>query len=285
MSEPAAARPTPAPPHASAPRFPYGAHDREPADPSAPAIAAEDLRVAYPHSPVLALADVDLFVPQGTRQALVGPNGAGKSTLLMAAAGLLPIVGGRLTVLGLPPGGAPRRVAYLAQRATLDWTFPVTVRRLVMGGRYAHLGWLRRPDAGDAARVDAVIERLGIAALAERRIQALSGGQQQRALLARALAQDAELLLLDEPLNAVDAESRAVIDGVLDALRDEGRTVIVATHDLGRLEADYDGVLYLAEGRTVAPPPGGFVVDAHEHGHGHGVAAHGGAGVTRGCGP
>lgn len=255
------------------PRWPYGgrAQNERPAD--APAIQARDLRVAYPSAATAALVDVDLVVPAGTRHALVGSNGAGKSTLLMAVAGLLPILGGQLSVFGRPPGAAPRRVAYLAQRATVDWTFPVTVRRLVMGGRYAHLGWLRWPGPRDAALVEAVMARLGIADLAERRIQALSGGQQQRALLARALAQDADLLLLDEPLSAVDAESRAVIAQVLDALRDAGRTVVVATHDLGRLEADYDGVLYLVEGRTVPPPPGGFVAHDHDHGPGSEPAA------------
>lgn len=255
----------PDPAHASepAPRWAYGGPGSRDIDSAAPAIAAVDLRVAYPGAQAAALTDVDLVVPRGTRHALVGSNGAGKSTLLMAAAGLLPVAGGRLEVLGGAPGAAPHRVAYLAQRSTVDWSFPVTVRRLVLGGRYAHLGWLRRPGPRDHARAQAVLDRLGIADLAERRIQALSGGQQQRALLARALAQGAELLLLDEPLNAVDAASRAVIEDVLDALRDEGRTVVMATHDLGRHEADYDGVLYLAEGRSVPPPPGGYAAGAH----------------------
>jgi len=246
-----------------APRWAYGGHAAEELDPAAPAIAAADLSVAYPGAHAPALVDVDLVVPRGTRHALVGSNGAGKSTLLQAAAGLLPIAAGRLEVLGGPPGVAPHRVAYLAQRSSVDWSFPVSVRRLVLGGRYAHLGWLSRPGPRDRMRVEAVLDRLGIADLAERRIQALSGGQQQRALLARALVQGADLLLLDEPLSAVDAASRAVIEVVLDDLRDEGRTVVMATHDLGRYEADYDGVLYLAEGRSVRPPPGGF--DHRDH--------------------
>jgi manganese/zinc/iron transport system ATP- binding protein len=149
-------------------------------------------------------------------------------------------------------------VAYLPQRDALDWRFPISVQGLVLTGRYVHLGWLRRARAPDRAIVTVLLDRLGIGALAERHIGELSGGQQQRALLARALAQEADLLLLDEPLNAVDAETRAVLEGVLGELRREGKTAVVATHDLGRLETDFDGALYLRAGRETAPPPGGF---------------------------
>jgi manganese/zinc/iron transport system ATP- binding protein len=149
-------------------------------------------------------------------------------------------------------------VAYLPQHDDVDWRFPVSVRRLVLTGRYVHLGWLRRPGERDVATASDVIKRLGLRAVADRQIGELSGGQQQRALLARALAQEADLLLLDEPLNAVDAETRSVFSTALEELKRQGRTVVVATHDLGRMEADFDGALYLNEGREAMPPPGAF---------------------------
>jgi ABC-type Mn2+/Zn2+ transport system ATPase subunit len=195
----------------------------------------------------------------GARVALVGPNGAGKSTLLKAAAGLLPVLSGEIKIYGQPVGACHHRVAYLPQRGELDWRFPISLRRLVMTGRYVHLGWLRRPGAADWAVVDRVMAQLELSQLAERQIGQLSGGQQQRALLARALAQEADLWLLDEPLNAVDNDTRAIIASVLDELKKQEKTVITATHDLGRLERDFDRAVYLCEGEVVPPPPGAFV--------------------------
>ncbi len=204
------------------------------------------------------LDSIDLDITAGSRTAMLGPNGAGKSTLLKAVAGLLPVQAGSIRIYGRPVDDCRHRVAYLPQRTDLDWRFPADVRRLVMTGRYVHLGWLRRPGAADRAQVERVMEQLGIAQLADRLPRDLSGGKQQRALLARALAQDPDLLLLDEPLNAVDADTRAVIARVLNELKQNGKTVIAATHDLGRLETDFDGALYLCEGREVAAPPGSF---------------------------
>jgi len=227
--------------------------------PGAPALVVHDLSVAYPGTRRLALKGVSLCVSVGMRIALVGHNGAGKSTLLKAVAGLLPVRSGSISIYGNPPGACHHRVAYLPQRGEIDWRFPITLRKLVLTGRYVHLGWLRHPALEDWLIADTMIDQLGLGDLRERQIGQLSGGQQQRAMLARALAQEADLLLLDEPLNAVDAETRAVIVGVLEGLRGRGRTVITATHDLGRLEADFDGVLYMAEGREIQPPPGAFV--------------------------
>jgi ABC-type Mn2+/Zn2+ transport system ATPase subunit len=218
---------------------------------SAPALEAQQLTVRYPVGDYPALRDVTITVPRGARIALVGPNGAGKSTLLKAAAGLLPIAGGRLTTFGLPPGCCPHLVAYLAQRSEVDWHFPISVRRLVVTGRYPHLGWLRLPSREDWRKADAALERLGIFDLAERQIGELSGGQQQRALLARALAQEAALLLLDEPMNAVDAETRAVVFDLLRDLGREGKTMVVATHDLDRLQTDFDDALFLFDGQVI----------------------------------
>ncbi|MGH2602504.1 MAG: metal ABC transporter ATP-binding protein, partial [Dehalococcoidia bacterium] len=190
--------------------------------PDAPPLEVSGLSVRYPGAAVLALQNASLCVPPGTVVALVGPNGSGKSTLLKAVAGLLELSGGAVRLFGLPPGTCRERLAYLPQRSEIDWRFPISVRRLAVTGRYVHLGWLRRPGRRDQAIVDAVLARLGITEFADRQIGRLSGGQQQRALLARALVQQAPLLLLDEPFNAVDAETRAVILDVLAELRSHG---------------------------------------------------------------
>ncbi len=231
--------------------FPYGGKAGASPVRSAPALEAQRLTVRYPVSDQPALRDATITVPSGARVALVGPNGAGKSTLLKAAAGLLPIAGGCLTTFGLPPGRCPHLVAYLAQRGEVDWHFPISVRRLVVTGRYPHLGWLRPPSREDWRKADAALERLGICDLAERQIGELSGGQQQRALLARALAQEAALLLLDEPMNAVDTATRAVVSDLLRDLGREGKAVVVATHDLDRLQTDFDDALFLFDGQVI----------------------------------
>lgn len=236
----------------------YSPHRHAEAVPDAPAVSASITRAGYPGSSTPAIRGITLHVPTGARVALVGPNGAGKSTVLKAIAGLIPY-DGHIDIFGHGTQRCRHRVAYLSQRAEVDWRFPVSVERLVMAGRYVHLGWLARPGPADHAAVAEALKVLDIADLATRQIGELSGGQQQRALLARALAQQADLLLLDEPLNAVDTATRHVIAEVLDAVRTQGRTVMMATHDLGRLETDFDGALYLCEGRVVAPPPGAFV--------------------------
>jgi manganese/zinc/iron transport system ATP- binding protein len=241
-------------------RFPYGRRRHVDPIPEAPALLVRQVSAGHPGAEQPALEGVSLLVPVGTRAALVGPNGAGKSTLLKAVAGLLPIRAGEIRVFGQPVGVCHHRVAYLPQRGELDWRFPISVRRLVLTGRYVHLGWLRWPSKRDWALADEMLKRLGIEDLAERQIGQLSGGQQQRALLARALAQQADVLLLDEPLNAVDAETREVVARVLDALRRQGKTFVVATHDLGRLEADFDQALYLSGGRAVPAPPGALTI-------------------------
>jgi ABC-type Mn2+/Zn2+ transport system ATPase subunit len=244
-----------------------------PAEAGAPAIEAAGLGVTYPQAERPALERVDWQVPRGARVALVGPNGCGKSTLLRSTAGLLAATAGRLRVYGLPPGTCRHRVAYLPQRSDLDWRFPIDVRALVLGGRYVHLGWLRRPGRADREAAAAQLERLGLVELAGRQIGQLSGGQQQRALLARALAQEADLLLLDEPFTAVDAATRDVLLDVLDDLKREGRTVVVATHDLDRDRSGFDGVLGLREGR-VAEVDGLMALAGECVTHEHAAAGH-----------
>lgn len=241
--------------------IPYGRRRHADAVEGAPALEVRSVSAGYPGETTapLALREISLRVPVGARVALAGPNGSGKSTLLKAVAGLLAVRSGEIRIHGNPVGACHHRVAYLPQRGEIDWRFPIDVRRLVTTGRYVHLGWLKRPGGRDREIVARAMERLGLLALAGRQIGQLSGGQQQRALLARALVQEADLLLLDEPLNAVDAGTRAATSEVLSELRRQGKTMLVATHDLGSLASDFDGALYLRDGREARPEPGMFV--------------------------
>jgi manganese/zinc/iron transport system ATP- binding protein len=236
--------------------FPYSGGRHAEVAPNAPALETQALSVQYPEAATPALCNLTCCVPVGAHIALVGPNGAGKSTLLKAVAGLLPVCCGGIRIYGQPVGACHHRVAYLPQRSEIDWTFPICLRKLVLTGRYVHLGWLRRPDRRDTAIVAAMLERLGLTPLAARQIGQLSGGQQQRTLLARALAQEADLLLLDEPLTAVDVETQAIVSAVLAAVRQQGKTLLVATHDLHQLAHAFDGALYLQGGRQTPPPEG-----------------------------
>jgi ABC-type Mn2+/Zn2+ transport system ATPase subunit len=179
-----------------------------------------------------ALTDVSLEIRSGSLLAVIGPNGAGKSTLLKLIAGLIRPSAGRLTVLGGPPGAAAKSVAYLPQAEAVDWEFPVTVGEVVMMGRYARLGIGREPRAIDRERVAEALETVGMAAAARRQIGALSGGQRRRVFLARALAAEPELYLLDEPVTGVDVRTQEDLMDVLEAEARAGKTVIATTHDL-----------------------------------------------------
>ncbi len=235
-------------PHAE-PRWPYGGRGHRDPLPGSQAVEIVGLQVGYPGSNTPALTDVSLHVPCGERVALIGHNGAGKSTLLKTLAGLLKPQAGMVRLFGNPVGACHHRTAYLPQRADLDWQFPVSVQQLVMTGRYVHLGWFQKPRKTDHERVNVALRRLGIEQLAQKQISQLSGGQQQRALLARALVQESSLFLLDEPLNAVDEATRDIVDDVLHEHTQQGGTVLVATHDLGRLSESFDQAIYLREGR------------------------------------
>ncbi len=230
--------------------LPYRGRGHLEPKPGCPPLRAIEVTHRYSPNEPPAVLRVGLVVEHGSRVALVGANGAGKSTLLKIAAGLLHGYEGEVQVYGNPPGACHHRVAYLEQRADVDWRFPVTVQRMVLTGRYVHLGWMRRPGATDFEIARRAMARLGIEDLAERRIGDLSGGQQQRALLARALAQEADLLLFDEPLNAVDAATRDIVFDVLDELRERGKAIVMATHDLGRLAANFDHVVHFDAGRV-----------------------------------
>jgi len=216
------------------------------------ALCIHDLTVAYRGRPVL--WDIDLDVPRGARVGLVGPNGAGKSTLLRAALEMVPRVSGEIRFLGRTLKEARRSIAYVPQRESVDWDFPVRVIDVVAMGLYGRIGWFRPVRRRHRATALEALERMGIADLADRQIRQLSGGQQQRTFLARALAQDAELSLLDEPLAAVDAATEEAIVTILRELRSRGRTIVVVHHDLTTAPLYFDRVILLNQ-RVVAEGP------------------------------
>jgi manganese/iron transport system ATP-binding protein len=195
-----------------------------------PALRLHALGVTYGRRSVL--AGVTGEVAPGGSLALIGPNGAGKSTLIKAILGLVEAVTGTVEVLGTTPARARGRVAYVPQADMLDADFPVTVAQVVLMGRYRRIGWVRRPGKGDRALATRALQRVGLADRAADRFGTLSGGQRQRVLLARALAQQPELLLLDEPFNGLDSTTTEVLLDVLAEQRREGVAVVMATHDL-----------------------------------------------------
>ncbi|NJL07259.1 MAG: manganese/iron ABC transporter ATP-binding protein [Methylacidiphilales bacterium] len=184
-----------------------------------------------------ALRDASFEIPTGTIAALVGVNGSGKSTLFKAIMGFVPLAKGSITILGQPVGKALKAnsVAYVPQSEEVDWSFPVLVEDVVMMGRYGHMGLLRIPKAQDRAAVDAALARVGMAEFRNRQIGELSGGQRKRVFLARALAQDSRVILLDEPFTGVDLTTEDTIIQLLRSLREEGRVMLVSTHDLGSI--------------------------------------------------
>jgi manganese/iron transport system ATP-binding protein len=203
----------------------------------------EGISVAYDGQPVL--CDVTFQVPHGQRVAVVGPNGAGKSTLFKALVGLLPLQAGRVLIHGLPLGHHIDCVAYVPQREEVDWRFPLTVADVVMMGRYGRLARRRQPGEQDREAVRQGLQKMGIANLAQRSIGELSGGQQQRVFLARALAQEPHILLMDEPFTGVDITTREAVLAVLDQLREQQVTTMISTHDLSLASSRFDRVLLL----------------------------------------
>jgi manganese/iron transport system ATP-binding protein len=193
----------------------------------------------------LALDGVSLAVAQGAQVAVVGPNGAGKSTLFKAIVGLLPIASGEVLLHGQTQAEYMEPIAYVPQREEVDWRFPVTVFDVVAMGRYGRGKWLKRLAASDRRAVQRSLERLDVADLAHRPIGELSGGQQQRVFLARALAQEPHVLLLDEPFTGVDVSTREATLDLLAGLRSHGVTVLVSTHDLDLAAGRFDQVVLL----------------------------------------
>ena len=216
------------------------------------AVQATDLTLAYQQRPVL--WDVDLEVPQGVLMAIVGPNGAGKTTLLRAVLGLLRPAAGEVRIFGRPYAQQRRLVAYVPQRGSVDWDFPTTALDVVTMGTYGGLGWVKRPGASQRSRATAALTQVGMQDFADRQISQLSGGQQQRVFLARALVQDAELYLMDEPFQGVDATTERAIVDLLRALRTDGKTVIAVHHDLQTVGEYFDQVTLLNVRRIAAGP-------------------------------
>jgi len=210
---------------------------------SQPALEVHDLTVAYHKKPVL--WGIDFAVPAGKLVGIVGPNGAGKSTLIKGILGLVPVSSGWVKVYGEPYAKSKHRVGYVPQRESVDWDFPVTVMDVVLMGRYGRLGLLRRPGKADREVARACLEQVKMLPFANRQIANLSGGQQQRVFLARALAQESDLYLMDEPFAGVDAATERAIVTLLRELQERGKSVIVVIHDLQAAREYFDSLLLL----------------------------------------
>ena len=215
-------------------------------------LAIRGLTVSYGQKP--AVFSVDMTVEPGAMTAIIGPNGAGKSTLLKAALGIVKPLSGQVQVFGKTLDAQRGRIAYVPQRASVDWDFPTRVVDVVLMGLYRQLGLLGRVREQHKARAFACLDRVGMRDFADRQIGQLSGGQHQRVFLARALAQDADLYLLDEPFAGVDAATEKAIIDVLKSLREEGKTVVVVHHDLATVAEYFDNV-FLINTRKVAEGP------------------------------
>ena len=218
-------------------------------------ISASDVTVTY-RSGHTALWNASFEVPRGTVTALVGVNGAGKSTLFKAIMGFVPAAKGTIKILGrsVKQALAKNLVAYVPQSEEVDWTFPVLVEDVVMMGRYGHMGFLRRPKQIDYGAVDTALRRVNMQAFKTRQIGELSGGQRKRVFLARSLAQDGQVILLDEPFTGVDVKTEEQIIALLQELRDEGRVMLVSTHNLGSVPEFCDRTI-LVKGTVLAHGP------------------------------
>ena len=222
------------------------------AAPSVPALEVHDLTVSYQRKPVL--WNVDLAVPPGKLVGILGPNGAGKSTLIKAVMGLIPLSSGWVQVFGKPVDAQRDKVAYVPQRESVDWTFPVTAMDVVLMGRYGSIPWFRRIGRRERELARQALEKVGMLPYAARQISNLSGGQQQRVFLARALVQDSEIYLMDEPFAGVDAATESAIVKLLQDLREAGKTVLLVHHDLQSAKEYFD-MLILLNMRLVAFGP------------------------------
>lgn len=218
-------------------------------------IRATGLTVTYRNGHT-ALRDASFAIPRGTIAALVGVNGSGKSTLFKALMGFVPVAGGQIEILGRPVRDMMKSqsLAYVPQAEEVDWSFPVLVEDVVMMGRYGHMGFFRRPRAADHEAVATALARVDMTAFRHRQIGELSGGQKKRVFLARALAQDAQVILLDEPFTGVDVKTEDQIIALLRDLRAEGRVMLVATHNLGSVPEFCDQVV-LVKGTVLAYGP------------------------------
>ncbi len=228
------------------------AQDARAAIPDTGPLVIRGLTVSYGEKP--AIFSVDATVPPESMVAIVGPNGAGKSTLLKAALGIVPVLSGSITAFGRPLAQARHRIAYVPQRASVDWDFPTRVIDVVLMGLYRELGLLRLVRKRHREKALSCLDRVGMADFAGRQIGQLSGGQQQRVFLARALAQDADLYLLDEPFAGVDAATEKAIIDVLKSLKADRRTVVCVHHDLATVADYFDHVLLVNVSKIAEGP-------------------------------
>ncbi|HMO19169.1 MAG TPA: ABC transporter ATP-binding protein [Oligoflexia bacterium] len=211
--------------------------------PESCALNVHDLTVSYARKPVV--WDINFSVLPGSLVGIIGPNGAGKSTMLSAILGLIPVSSGKTEFFGRDLSEVRSRVSYVPQRESIDWDFPINVLEVVLTGLYREVGWFRRVSKQYRAKAHDAIERVGIGHLADRRINQLSGGQQQRTFLARALVQDADLYLMDEPFAAVDAATESTIVDILKSFQKSGKTSLVVHHDLHTVSEYFSHVLLM----------------------------------------
>jgi ABC-type Mn2+/Zn2+ transport system ATPase subunit len=223
----------------------YGSSCVHPKQVGVPALEIDKLQFQYPGQTDPCLKDIKFSIKPGEMVALVGPNGAGKSTILKLVLGLEKIQQGEIIVYGTQASLCKHRVAIVPQKNDIDWNFPVTVEDVVMMGRYVHLGWLKTPKKKDREAVKEAMETMEITNIKDKQIGELSGGQQQRVMLARTLAHDADLLLMDEPLNHVDIATQELIFHTMEKLCKQGKSVIISTHDIGMLTIHFSRVLFI----------------------------------------
>ena len=217
-----------------------------------PVLDIHDVTVAYQRKPVL--WDVDLIIERPQLAAIVGPNGAGKSTLIKAVLGLIPMASGSVRVFGQDVARVRKRIGYVPQRESVDWDFPVSVLDVVLMGTYGQLGWFRRPGTKQRQWARECLAKVGLPDYERQQIGQLSGGQQQRVFLARALAQQADIYFMDEPMAGVDAATERIIFDLLADLREQGKTIIAVHHDLRTVPQYFDYVALLNV-RLVASGP------------------------------
>lgn len=217
-----------------------------------PALKVEQISVYYEKTPVL--WDISTEIPSGKLIGIIGPNGAGKTTFIKTILGLLQPMTGHIEVLGSPLKKGSPNIAYVPQRESIDWNFPITVFDLVLMGRYGHIGLFRWPRKADKEAAKHALEMVGMLDYAKRQISELSGGQQQRIFLARAIAQNPSLYLMDEPFAGLDLGTEKILVNLLKELRDSGKTILIVHHDLSSVETYFDWIVMLNM-RLVASGP------------------------------